>query len=105
MSIQHCVICFILYLPSPYIIKHQASQNPTEYLFAGRKFSTGLVAVSITGMALLLPSASLSAVKIGLAAGWYNAAWAIGAIVMGFIAAGKYRSLNCTTIPELFELR
>lgn len=22
---------------------------------------------------------------------------------MGFVAAGKYRSLNCTTIPELFE--
>ena len=108
MSIQLAIVILyiiLLFAISMYV-KHRASQNPTEYLFAGRKFSTGLVAVSITGMAVGAASTvgvAESAVKIGLAAGWYNAAWAIGAIVMGFVAAGKYRSLNCTTIPELFE--
>lgn len=108
MSIQLAiVILYILLLFAiSFYVKRRASQNPTEYLFAGRQFSTGLVAVSITGMAVGAASTvgvAESATKIGLAAGWYNAAWAIGAIVMGLVAAGKYRSLECTTIPELFE--
>lgn len=108
MSIQLCIVILyiILLFAISFYVKRRASQNPTEYLFAGRQFSTGLVAVSITGMAVGAASTvgvAESATKIGLAAGWYNAAWAIGAIVMGFVAAGKYRSANCTTIPELFE--
>lgn len=108
MSIQLCIVILyiILLFAISFYVKRRASQNPTQYLFAGRQFSTGLVAVSITGMAVGAASTvgvAESATKIGLAAGWYNAAWAIGAIVMGFVAAGKYRSLNCTTIPELFE--
>lgn len=108
MSIQLCiVILYIIFLFAISLyVKRRASQNPTEYLFAGRKFSTGLVAVSITGMAVGAASTvgvAESATKIGLTAGWYNGAWAIGAIIMGCIAAGKYRALNCTTIPELFE--
>lgn len=108
MFIQLCiVILYIIFLFAISLyVKRRASQNPTEYLFAGRKFSTGLVAVSITGMAVGAASTvgvAESATKIGLAAGWYNGAWAIGAIIMGCIAAGKYRALNCTTIPELFE--
>lgn len=108
MSIQlGIVILYIaLLFAISFYVKQRASKNPTEYLFAGRKFSTGLVAVSITGMAVGAASTvgvAESATKIGLSAGWYNGAWAIGAIVMGFLAAGKYRALNCTTIPELFE--
>lgn len=54
MSIQLAIVILyiiLLFAISMYV-KHRASQNPTEYLFAGRKFSTGLVAVSITGMAV-----------------------------------------------------
>lgn len=108
MSIQLCIV--ILYIALLFGIsfyaKRQADQNSTEYLFAGRKFSAGLVAVSVTGMAVGAASTvgvAESATKIGLAAGWYNGAWSIGAIIMGLVAAGKYRQLNCTTIPELFE--
>ena len=108
MSIQLCIVILyiILLFAISFYVKRRASQNTTQYLFAGRQFSAGLVAVRITGMAVGAASTvgvAESATKIGLAAGWYNAAWAIGAIVMGFVAAGKYRSLNCTTIPELFE--
>ena len=108
MSIQLCIV--ILYIALlfaiSFYVRQRASMNPTEYLFAGRHFSTGLVAVSLTGVAVGAASTvgvAESATKIGLAAGWFNGAWTIGAIVMGLIAAGKYRKLNCTTIPELFE--
>jgi len=43
------------------------------------------------------------AFSVGLAAGWYNGAWSIGAIVMGLLAAGKLRSMKVSTIPEFFE--
>lgn len=108
MSIQLGIVILyiVLLFAISFYVKRRASQNPTEYLFAGRQFSTGLVAVSITGMAVGAASTvgvAESATKIGMAAGWYNGAWSIGAIIMGLVAAGKYRSLNCTTIPELFE--
>ncbi len=38
----------------------------------------------------------------GISAGMYNAAWAVGAIIVGLVAAARYRSLNISTIPELF---
>ena len=108
MSIQLCIV--VLYIALlfgvSFYVKRRASLNPEEYLFAGRAFGPGLVAVSITGMAVGAASTvgvAESATKVGLSAGWYNGAWSIGAIVMGLVAAGKYRSLNCTTVPELFE--
>jgi len=43
------------------------------------------------------------AYTVGISAGWYNAAWAAGAFVMGLFAARRYRNLDVTTLPELFE--
>jgi SSS family solute:Na+ symporter len=108
MSIQLAIVVLyiVLLFAISFYVKRRASQNPTEYLFAGRKLSTPLVAVSVTGLAVGAASTvgvAESATQIGLSAGWYNGAWGIGAIVMGLLAAGKYRELNCTTIPELFE--
>ena len=39
----------------------------------------------------------------GISAGWYNAAWAAGAFVVGLGAARRYRRFEITTLPELFE--
>ena len=108
MSIQLgiVVLYIVMLFAISFYVKRRADKNPTEYLFAGRKLSTGLVAVSVTGLAVGAASTvgvAESATSIGFAAGWYNGAWSIGAIIMGILAAGKYRSLNCTTIPELFE--
>lgn len=108
MSIQLCIVVLyiLLLFGVSFYVKQRASKNPTEYLFAGRKFGPGLVAVSITGMAVGAASTvgvAESATRMGLAAGWYNGAWSVGAIFMGLVAAGRYRSMNCTTVPELFE--
>lgn len=43
------------------------------------------------------------AYKAGISAGWYNGAWGTGAIILGLVAAAKYRQFETATIPELFE--
>ena len=108
MSIQLMIV--VLYVAMlfaiSFYVKRRAEASATEYQFAGRKFGALLIAVSVTGMAVGAASTvgvAESATRIGLSAGWYNGAWSIGAIFMGLVAAGKYRTLECTTVPELFE--
>lgn len=108
MSIQLLIV--VLYVAMlfaiSFYVKRRAEASATEYQFAGRKFGALLIAVSVTGMAVGAASTvgvAESATRIGLSAGWYNGAWSIGAIFMGLVAAGKYRKLECTTVPELFE--
>ena len=108
MSIQLMIVCLyvVLLFAISFYVKNRANKNPMEYLFAGRKLSTSLIAFNVTGLAVGAASTvgvAENATQVGIAAGWYNGAWAIGAVVMGVLAAGKYRQMGCSTIPELFE--
>ncbi|MDD4722659.1 MAG: sodium:solute symporter family protein [Acidaminococcaceae bacterium] len=108
MSIQLFIVCtyIVLLFGISFWVKGRADKGSTEYLFAGRKLSATLIAVNITGLAVGAASTvgvAEKAYNIGMAAGWYNAAWSAGAVVMALVAAGKYRALKATTIPELFE--
>ncbi len=87
-------------------VKRRAAASAEEYVLAGRKLTTPLIMVSIVGLAVGGASTigvAEQAYKVGLSAGWYTAAWGIGAIVMGLTVAKKYRRLNITTVPELLE--
>ena len=87
-------------------VKHKAAASTEAYVLAGRKLTTPLIMVSIVGLAVGGASTigvAEQAYKVGLSAGWYTAAWGIGAIVMGLTVAKKYRQLNITTVPELLE--
>ena len=108
MSIQLGII--VLYIAVLFGIsfyaKRLAANGSTNFLFAGRKMGPGLVAVNVAGLAIGAASTigvAEHAFTVGIAAGWYNAAWSAGALVMGLFAAAKYREMNCTTVPELFE--
>ena len=108
MSIQlFIVLTYVIALFSvSFYVKNRASSNSTDYLFASRKLSASLVAANITGLAVgaaATVGVAENAFSNGMGAGWYTGAWAVGALAMGLLAAGKYRQLNCTTIPELFE--
>ncbi|MGL5206453.1 MAG: sodium:solute symporter family protein [Acidaminococcaceae bacterium] len=108
MSIQLFIVCayIVLLFSISLFAKKRADKGASEYLFAGRKLGPGLIAVNITGLAVGAASTvgvAENAFSVGLAAGWYNAAWAAGALIMGLVAAGKYRALKATTIPDLFE--
>ena len=101
------VVCYIIALFAiSAFARKLASKGTEDFILAGRKLTTPLVAVTITGLAIGGASTigvSEQAYNVGLAAGWYNVAWAAGAIIMGLVAAAKYRSLNISTVPELFE--
>jgi len=107
MNIQLVIIVLyigVLFGISIYVKRR--SKSSSGFLFAGRKLTTILVAANIAGTAIGAASTigvAENAFQFGIAAGWYNVAWAAGAVTMALVAAGKYRELNCTTIPELFE--
>ncbi|MCX7780536.1 MAG: sodium:solute symporter family protein [Negativicutes bacterium] len=108
MSVQFVIV--VLYIIMLFVIslyaKRKAAGGSENFLFGGREMNTGLVAVNVAGLAVGAASTigvAENAFSVGIAAGWYNAAWAAGALVAGVVAAGKYREMNCTTIPELFE--
>ncbi len=76
------------------------------YLLAGRGLPFWVVAPLLTGLAVGGASTigvAERAYHSGIAAGWYNAAWAAGAIMVGLFAAHRYRRMEVTTLPELFE--
>ncbi len=76
------------------------------YLLAGRGLPAGVGAALLAGLAVGGASTigvAERAYQVGFSAGWYNAAWAFGALVMGLVAAKRYRRFELTTLPELFE--
>ena len=76
------------------------------YLLAGRQLPALVAGALLAGLAVGGASTigvAESAYQVGISAGWYNAAWAFGALVMGLVAARRFRRLELTTLPELFE--
>lgn len=107
-NIPFLILC--IYIGGLFAISAYASKlskgSSSDFLLAGRKMSSPLVAVSVAGLAIgaaATVGVAESAYNMGLAAGWYNAAWAAGALMMGLLAAGRYRQLGVATLPELFD--
>lgn len=76
------------------------------YLLAGRGLPTPVAAALLAGLAVGGVSTIGTAewaYQNGISAGWYNAAWAFAACVMGLGLARRYRRLTITTLPEFFE--
>ncbi len=95
----------LLYLLSWYATK-LSQGGYIGYLLAGRGFGTTIVATMIAGLAIGGASTigvAESAYQSGLAAGWYNAAWGVGAVVAGLLVAGRLRDFETTSLPEIFE--
>jgi len=76
------------------------------YLLAGRGLPSWVAAALLAGLAVGGASTigvAERAYTVGFSAGWYNAAWAAGAFAVALAAARRYRRLEITTLPELFE--
>lgn len=104
------LVILILYIAALFAIswvaKKRSEGKNENYALAGRQLSTSLIAVTVIGLAVGGASTvgvSEHAFRVGLSAGWYTIAWALGAIVMGLFMAKSYREQNITTITELIE--
>ena len=94
-----CIYILLLFGISIYA-KKRSEGSATNFLLAGRKLGTFLVTVSVAGLAIGAASTvgvAESSYKMGISAGWYNGAWAAGALVMGLVGAAKYRKLGVST--------
>lgn len=108
MNIPFLIVCLyiVMLFVISYFAQRLAAGSVANYVLAGRKLTTPLITVSIVGLAVGGASTigvAEQAYKIGLSAGWYTTAWGIGAIIMGVVAAKRYRALGITTVPELFN--
>lgn len=102
------IVCFyiVLLYVITWVTRRLSRGGMIAYLLAGRGLPFWVVAPLLTGLAVGGASTigvAESAYKNGISAGWYNAAWAAGAILVGLIAARRYRQMEVSTLPELFE--
>jgi len=111
MSVQLTIL--VGYIVLLYAISWYATQlvkrgggGALNYLLAGRHFPTVVVATMITGLAVGGASTvgvAEGAYTQGLSAGWYNAAWGAGGIIVGLLVAEAFRRMEVRTIPEMME--
>ncbi len=100
-----CVYVILLYIVT-WMTRRLSRGGMIAYLLAGRSLPFWVIAPLLTGLAVGGASTigvAERAYKSGISAGWYNAAWAAGALLVGFFAAHRYRKLEISTLPELFE--
>jgi SSS family solute:Na+ symporter len=100
-----CVYIVLLYVIT-WMSRHLSRGGMVGYLLAGRSLPAWVIAPLLTGLAIGGASTIGVAERAyisGISAGWYNAAWAAGALLVGLFAARRYRKLEVATLPELFE--
>ena len=89
------------------LIKNGRGEGTLNYLLAGRNMPVVLIVVMLTGLAVGGASTvgvAERAYTQGLSAGWYNAAWGLGGIVVGLTVARHFRRMSVKTIPEMMGL-
>ena len=93
----------LLFAISIYVSRNKNHDQESFLLYKGQN-STFVVAASIAGLAIGGASTigiAENAFTVGLSAGWYDAAWAIGAIVSSFVAVKHLRRSGYSTISGL----
>ncbi|UQZ91284.1 symporter [Deltaproteobacteria bacterium Smac51] len=86
------------------LLKSSRGGAALNYLLAGRNMPAIVVTVMLTGLAVGGASTvgvAERAYTQGLSAGWYNAAWGLGGIVVGLTVARHFRRMSVRTIPEM----
>ncbi len=86
------------------LLKSNRGGAALNYLLAGRNMPTPLIVVMLTGLAVGGASTvgvAERAYTQGLSAGWYNAAWGLGGIIVGLTVARHLRRMSVRTVPEM----
>ncbi|MDR2946638.1 MAG: sodium:solute symporter family protein [Candidatus Adiutrix sp.] len=101
-----CYVAALLGLSfwSTRLMKNSKGDGALNYLLAGRNMPTPLITVMLVGLAVGGASTvgvAERAYTSGLSAGWYNAAWGAGGIVVGLFVARHFRRMSVKTVPEM----
>lgn len=100
------VYLLLLLFTSWYSTRLQKKDSARGFLFADQKLNPWLVAVMVTGLAVggaSTTGVAQNAFTAGISAGWYDTAWAAGALLMAFFFAGKLRSSGIRTINGIWN--
>lgn len=80
------------------------NRTAEDFLLANKQLSWPLVGVMVAGIAVGGSSTvgiAQNAYAVGMSAGWYDTAWAAGAIIVGFFLAGKIRASEHETVNKM----
>lgn len=94
----------VLMAVSWYSAYRQRGQSGDGFLFADKQLPWPLVGVMIAGIAIGGSSTvgiAQNSYTMGLSAGWYDVAWAAGALVMGLFFAEKMRASEQKTVNQM----
>ncbi len=102
------VIAYVIMLLTISIVVSKKSKKDggEDFLLYKNKNSTMVTAVTIAGVAIGGASTigiAENAFSVGLSAGWYNVAWAFGAIVASFSVVTRLRKSGFSTITKLVQ--
>lgn len=106
MNIPLLIVCLyvvLLFAISIYVSQKQKKDSDSFLTYRGKN-GTFVVAASIAGLAIGGASTigiAENAFKVGLSAGWYDTAWAIGAVASAFLAVRYLRRSGRDTVSGL----
>jgi len=106
MNLPLCIVLLyvvLLFAVSFYVSHKQRNNKESLLLYKGQN-NTLIVAASVAGLAIGGASTigiSENAFSAGLSAGWYDTAWAIGAVIAGLFVVDRLRRGNYDTISDL----
>lgn len=98
------ILYVILLFAISIIVSRKQKKDSHDFLIYKGKNNTFIVAASISGLAIGGASTigiAENAFTVGLSAGWYDTAWAIGAVVSSVLAVKYLRKSNYSTISGL----
>ena len=100
------ILYVVLLLGISAVISKKSKESKEDFLLYKGKNNTSITAVTISG--LLIGGAftiwiAENAFTVGLSAGWYNVAWAFGAVIASTFIIKKFRKAGYSTVTKLVE--
>ncbi|MCI8341840.1 MAG: sodium:solute symporter family protein [Firmicutes bacterium] len=100
------ILYVVLLFAISFYVSYKQKRDGENFLIYKGKNNAFVVAASIAGLAIGGASTigiAENAFSVGLSAGWYDTAWAIGAVVSSFLAVKYLRHSGYSTISGLVE--
>lgn len=98
------ILYVVLLFGISFYVSHKQKKDSEAFLLYKGKNNMFVVAASIAGLAIGGASTigiAENAFTVGLSAGWYDTAWAIGAVIAAFLVVDRMRKSGYNTISGL----